>query len=367
MQADQYIQYTAERHVGTGGLGDQELEPSPDGTPPGFFDEALYRGLTEMYIHGGVERLVAGQSPELREWAALVADAEPSQDDRPGPIMNDTEQAPDEEELLQAVMRECRRTNNLLVRHSARMLAGAIIAMDGRATGSPTERQLRQKIAGSIREASGTLQEAIEPHVVSARVTKAGDLYVVEQSESSPAPVPQWLSDKDRLTESMDRFLHQRALETDCFLAVLEWVRVRRLPYVPVMSPSWAESGEINPQVRNVNSDIILCSVLTPDLCPVQVKRDFTWSTRRRYFEDMRFIGTEELGVVRRLGPKLVEHPQGRKRYDTEVTETDYGAVSAAWLELNQTRRHRPDDALAVLRPAFEYLDQAVYPKLEAA
>ena len=92
--------------------------------------------------------------------------------------------------------------------------------------------------------------------------------------------------------------IFSKLIELDTFAALHEWVVDRELPLVPVWAPPFIEKGEIVIG-KNPHADILLCSVVSNDIIPVQVKYSAPTALRRiNYIDDMRFITPNNLGLT---------------------------------------------------------------------
>lgn len=176
-------------------------------------------------------------------------------------------------------------------------------------------------------------------------------------------PTPRWLKE----TTEKDHVVHRLCAslgEVDAFVALLEWVQLRDIPYLPVFTPRAMESGQQLSGNGNLHSDLLLCSLGSRDIVPIQSKVVSTTSNTQKYdLENIVIVSARELGTEE-VKPAIVEYNGNKK--SGRVVEAAYGKLYTDWYNAYNSGNSRLKKQLHKdMGQAFTYFDKAIAPRLK--
>jgi len=125
-------------------------------------------------------------------------------------------------------------------------------------------------------------------------------------------------------------------LEVDAFLALNEWVRLHRLPYIPVIAPIAIEKGARKRMEddRNPHADILLLGVGNSDIIPIQVKLRHKDYHKDEYIPEMVFLNSDEV-AIQESAQVLLRDGEGPVRTGREVTSI-LGDITCSWVKYHR-------------------------------
>lgn len=151
-------------------------------------------------------------------------------------------------------------------------------------------------------------------------------------------------------------------VETDGFVALLEWCRYMHNGYIPVFAPRNIDCQQYFESRRNSNlqSDILLCRINQDfaDIIPVQIKTTIGSKNRDKYDENVILIGAQDLDLVSQQ-PASISH---NGRVHTGVTTNlqagrhTKGWTKAVGSKTNRKQMHK--QFIRTLGGAFKQIDQ---------
>ena len=174
---------------------------------------------------------------------------------------------------------------------------------------------------------------------------------------------PEWLNDHHDWDEPF-HFLCSRLSEMDAYVALYEWCIDRGLPMLPIIPPTVIDEA-MHPYVDGkLNSDVLLCSLASNEVVPIQVKNTINQQTLDRYSDEVVLLSRVELGTV---ATEHVPVTDTDKSYTAHRSHTEHGALLVEFMRAygnGGAKRSGKRPATPKINATFEMLDRKVLPKL---
>jgi hypothetical protein len=260
------------------------------------------------------------------------------------------------------------------VSSSTSMLSNAILKVNSKAPVKDAKRNqvLSWAVKGSIGESRRTIVNLMQQYsgIVQVRQKyyegKPLDLQVETTRPNVLRVIPDWLKESTEKDKPLHR-LCAALSELDVYFSLLEWVQINNLPYLPVYSPDAFEHGDqIGPNKKNLRSDILLCSLASDEIVPIQSKSIHQHLHKEQYDGDnVVLISPQDIGCVK--SELAIVTVDGRNKTGWESVTT-YGELMTSWLQFYREKKpsHGSRKKLhASMQPAFEFFDREIKPKFK--
>lgn len=218
---------------------------------------------------------------------------------------------------------------------------------------------VKQAIGNNRKKAIDEIGRSI--FAVSQTVDLKGQTHQLEVAPLNPQlRLPSWLRDLNEEREEAIRALTTNGvLEYDAYFAMLRWVVDRGLPLIPIPAPAALEASTPENDQKKPNADLLLCSVETNEIIPIQVKNSLDVRKRDEYAEWMQFLTPSNLGMVEMLGGQPVRTESGRVK-TRPLSVIRYGSLALDYIVGNTGKgKKRPGTVQKdMFGVAFKSLDQ---------
>jgi hypothetical protein len=267
---------------------------------------------------------------------------------------------------------ETARITSAAVSSSTSMLSNAIVKISSKAP--VKDEKLDQVIAWAVKGAIGESRRPIinlmRQYTGSVQVHQkyfGGRPFDIEINTTRPNVfriIPDWLSESTEKDKPVHR-LCAALSELDVYFSLIEWVQINNLPYIPVYSPDAFERGnQIGPTMKNLRSDILLCSLASDEIVPIQSK-SIHQKIHKEHYDDVNvvIISPQDIGCVR--SEAAIVSVNGRNKTGWESITT-YGELMTAWIEFYRDKKQGHASKIklhALMKPAFDFFEREVEPK----
>lgn len=200
--------------------------------------------------------------------------------------------------------------------------------------------------------------------------TRTGDgrLLSIESTSrpwSTRTHVPNWLQGHD----SWDEALHELCshyTELDAYVAAYEWCIDRKLAAIPILSPRVLDQDLSNvSREGNLNNDLLICSLDSNVVVPMQAKTLATTQDMRKYSDEVVLVDPKRLGCVE------VDHVpvdvNGNIRTGTR-SRTHHGQLLTEFMRVHSPyAKGKARHQVPKIEATFDFFDREVLPKLQPA
>lgn len=223
-------------------------------------------------------------------------------------------------------------------------------------------------VKGAIAKCTNLLVDALGEYVTPIEVkwqsegSGVGDPeFVVSSGRNKDVSRPEWMKEPDLdMSGSIQQMIGAGLLEYDAYLSLLQWVKLRKLPYLPVVAPKKVEGGY--DEFESSNSDILLCGIHQNDIVPIQVKNRVGARTAERYIPEMLFIDHNDLGIAE-FGAETIVGDDGRSR-KVRTTTINYGSIADKTLRMMASNNKPGRKKMMIYDTAFKRFDHKILPQL---
>jgi hypothetical protein len=154
--------------------------------------------------------------------------------------------------------------------------------------------------------------------------------------------------------------------EFDTFVSLWLWCIKRNLPAVPVMAPRVVDLNMYPTRSgRKLNSDVLLCSLESGKIVPVQNKLTIDWVAKDKYAEGVVVAAPKHMKLVKVSSGFVGISVEGGARTGQEST-TYYGANVVDFMRAHNPFKQQGKHSTPQADETFEFFDQHVLPELVA-
>lgn len=277
---------------------------------------------------------------------------------------------PEELKAFACVAAERDSLNACVAEHHDRMLSQALVDLHQQGTKGKALDKARaaQVVKQSVNGQRKQLAEMLAPWqaILLAHYdfdpNTNGRAYSIDIIRNRNVAPPEWLQGTTN-PDGAGQLLSSMISEAETLVVLNEWVVDRGLPYLPVISPVFFETGPYIRSTGNPHADLFLCSLVPGcnDLIPIQVKSNHSPVHAEKYIDGMVFITPQDLGQYEQT--HTIMKTKGKAVTGLRYTAR-YGAISTQFMKLNLRSNGRQPTKVdrnvygAQLETAFQGLDR---------